>query len=78
MVNFSYLVFQYNYCLITKEIVYAGIDWNNDAINSTKKALLTVIITVAFFLMVLLAQTIKFYLNGVDRKIVKSKMVKNI
>jgi hypothetical protein len=61
--------------VIKKEIVYAGIDWNNDPVNSAKKALSTIIITVAFFLLVRLAQSIKFYLNGVNRKIAKTNMV---
>ena len=52
LVNFSYLFFQYNYCLITKEVVYVGIDWNSDPINSAMKGLATIIITLAFYTMI--------------------------
>lgn len=52
MINVFYLFFQYNYCLITKEVVYKGIDWNEDAFGSLLKALSTSIVTFTFFLMI--------------------------
>ena len=51
-INVFYLFFQYNYCLLTKTVVYQGIDWNNDALKSGLKALSTTIFTVSFYMMI--------------------------
>jgi hypothetical protein len=58
--------------------VYHGIDWNTEAYSSTLKALSTVIITLAFFLMVRGANRIKYYLNGLSRKISKANLAEKL
>jgi len=57
---------------MTNSTVYYGIDWNNDALMSLVKALASTIVTLLFFLMVLVANRVKFYMNGVSRKVSKA------
>ena len=65
-INVFYLFFQYNYCLITKEVIYQGIDWNNDALASLCKALSASIVTFFFFLIVKAGSGIKYWANGIS------------
>jgi len=65
LINTSYLFFQYNYCLITKEVVYQGIDWNNDAFTSLLKALSTTIVTFVFFIMIKCGMWFKNWATGI-------------
>jgi hypothetical protein len=69
MINVFYLFFQYNYCLVTKEVIYKGIDWNNDAFASLCKALSTSIVTFSFFLMIKAGSRIKNWASGISVKL---------
>ena len=65
LINFFYLFFQYNYCIMTKSVVYDGIDWNNNAAHSLLKCLSTSIVTFTFFLMIKVGNKSKFWANGI-------------
>jgi len=54
---------------MTKEIVYDGIDWNNDAGKSLIKALSTSIVTLTFFILLKIGNRFKFWANGISSKI---------
>jgi len=77
MINVFYLMFQFCYCQITKEVVYPGIDWNNDAYKSLLKSLSTSIVTFSFFIGMRLFTNLKRNLNGIDSRIVRANKLKH-
>ena len=77
MINVFYLMFQFCYCQITKEVVYPGIDWNNDAYKSLLKSLSTSIVTFSFFIGMRVFTNLKRNLNGIDSRIERANKLKH-
>lgn len=76
MINVFYLMFQFFYCQITKEVVYPGIDWNNDAYKSLLKSLSTSIVTFSFFIGMRVFTNLKRNCNGIDSRIERANKLK--